>query len=278
METYGRLAYHSGLLRNGVPDAGDTHPPHGEAPCANMEEGGVACGVDARGAWIAVTGARDYAMGFGAHYLATPRVVLRADETGCEVVMEVENLSASPRELMYMCHANFAYAPGARIVQSVPFTPQHVIVRTSIPAHVVPTPEYRAQIEAFAANPERLRVLNPDERYDPEQIFYIKGLRRGSDGLVHFILARREGDAFAIAWDPESMPYAIRWILDNTDQPVAAFAMPATVEPESYTAEKRKGNVRLLGSRAKALFITSLSYVDKERAAAAEARIESQQP
>jgi hypothetical protein len=65
-----------------------------------MDEAGVACGVDARGAWIAVTCARDYAMGFGAHHLATPRVVLRADETRCEVVMEVENLSASPRELM----------------------------------------------------------------------------------------------------------------------------------------------------------------------------------
>ena len=35
---------------------------------------------DARGPWIAVTGAREYAMGFGAHYRATPRVVLRADE------------------------------------------------------------------------------------------------------------------------------------------------------------------------------------------------------
>jgi hypothetical protein len=278
VETYGCLAYHPGLLRNGVPGAGDMHPPHGEAPCAEMDEAGLACGTDARGAWIAVTGARDYAIGFGAHYLATPRVVLRADESGCEIVMEVENLSASPMELMYMCHVNFAYAPGARIVQPVPFTPQHVIARTSIPAHVLPTPEYRAQIEAFAANPERLRVLNPDERCDPEQVFYIKGLKRGADGLVHFMLARREGDAFAIAWDPESMPHAIRWILDNTDQRVAAFAMPATCEPEGYTAEKRKGNVRLLGSRAKAHFVTSLSYVDKNRAAAAAAGIESHQP
>jgi hypothetical protein len=33
IETYGCVAYHAGLLRNGVPTAEDTHPLHGEAPC-----------------------------------------------------------------------------------------------------------------------------------------------------------------------------------------------------------------------------------------------------
>ena len=75
VETYGCLAYHAGLLRNGVPGDGDTHAVHGEAPCADMDEAGIACGSDARGPWMAVTGARDYAIGFGAHYRATPRVV-----------------------------------------------------------------------------------------------------------------------------------------------------------------------------------------------------------
>jgi hypothetical protein len=47
IETYGCLAYHAGLLRNGVPTAEDTHPLHGEAvacrwtgprsPAARME-------------------------------------------------------------------------------------------------------------------------------------------------------------------------------------------------------------------------------------------------
>jgi hypothetical protein len=121
VETYGCLAYHSGLLRNGVPGASDTHALHGEAPCAGMDEAGIACGTDARGPWMAVTGARDYAMGFGAHYRSTPRILLRAEGAECEIVMEVENLSAAPMELMYMCHVNFAFAEGARIVQPVPF-------------------------------------------------------------------------------------------------------------------------------------------------------------
>src|SRR5579862_2152726 len=33
VETYGCLAFHSGLLRNGVPSALDAHELHGEAPC-----------------------------------------------------------------------------------------------------------------------------------------------------------------------------------------------------------------------------------------------------
>jgi hypothetical protein len=224
--------------------------------------------------WVAVTGGREYAMGFGAHYRATPRVTLRRDQTGCEIAMKVRNLSAAPMELMYMCHVNFAFAEGARIVQPVPFAPKNVVARTSIPRHIIPTPQYRALIDAFAADPARLSILNESHLYDPEQVFYIKGLRRGPDGLVHFMLMRQEGDAFGISWDPDSMPHCIRWILDNKDQRVAAFAMPATCEPEGYSAEKRKGNVRLLSSGASVEFVTNLMFFSRDEAAAAAEAVE----
>jgi hypothetical protein len=67
VETYDCLAYHSGLVRNGVPSADDNHAAHGEAPCADIDEAGLACGVDASGPFIA-TGVREYAMGFGERY------------------------------------------------------------------------------------------------------------------------------------------------------------------------------------------------------------------
>ncbi len=274
VETYGCLVYHAGLLRNGVPTPADTHALHGEMPCAEMDAAGIECGRDARGAWMAVTGAREYAMGFGAHYLATPRVVLREGETGLEIVMAVENLSAAPMDLMYLCHVNFAFAEGGRIVQSVPWTPEHVVTRTAVPGHVTPTPDYRALLAALAADPARMRVLSEPERYDPEQVFYIKGLDPGADGRARFLMARREGDAFAISWDLESMPHVIRWILANSDQRVAAFAMPATCEPEGYLAEKAKGHVRSLAGGAKATFATRIDYIDASRAAAAAEAIE----
>ena len=91
--------------------------------------------------------------------------------------------------------------------------------------------------------------------------------RPGADGLAHFLLARREGDGFSIAYDPVAMPHAIRWILNNEDQRVAAFAIPGTCEPEGYAAEKRKGNVRSLASGARETFTTRLGYVDRRHAA-----------
>ena len=199
VETYGCLAYHAGLLRNGVPSPADTHSLHGEMPCAEMDEAGIACGVDEHGPWIAVTGLREYAMGFGAHYRATPRVNLRPDEAGCEIVMTVENLSAAPMNMMYICHVNFAFAAGGRLVQPVPFTPEHVVTRSVVPRMSWRTPEYRAFLADLTTNPSRLQRLTEPERYDPEQVFYIKGLKRGEDGLVRFMLLRREGDGFAIA-------------------------------------------------------------------------------
>ena len=170
-----------------------------------------------------------------------------------------------------------AFAKDGRIVQSVPFTPEHVVTRTVIPGHVTPNPDYLALLEALAADPARMRRLSEPERYDPEQVFYIKGLRRGDDGQVHFLMLRPEGDAFAIAWDPEVMPHTIRWVLANSDQRVAAFAMPATCEPEGYLAEKRKGNVRSLAGGATASFVTRIDYVDAKHAAGVARAIEGDQ-
>ena len=274
IETYGCLAYHSGLLRNGVPGVGDTHALHGEAPCAPMQSAGIVCGEDSRGRYMAVTGVYEYAMGFGAHYLSAPRIVLREGETALDMSMEVRNLSQAPMDLMYMCHVNFAFAEGARLVQPIPFTPRHVVARTAVPGHVTPTEAWRAALADVAANPLRLERLDEPALYDPEFVFYLKDAPVGADGRVRYAMLRREGDAFAIRWDPKTMPHTVRWVLVNSDQSVAAFAMPATCEPEGYSAEKRKGHVRVLKGGERAKFETEIAYVPRERAAAAVAEIE----
>ena len=58
-----------------------------------------------------------------------------------------------------MCHVNFAFAKDGRIVQSVPFTPEHVVTRTVIPGHVTPNPDYLALLDALAADPARMQRL-----------------------------------------------------------------------------------------------------------------------
>jgi hypothetical protein len=194
-------------------------------------------------------------------------MTLRADDTTFDIVMTVENLSTGPMDLMYLCHANFAFAEGAQIVQPAPFDPEHVVTRAAIPGHVTPTDDYRAFLKELAARPDLMEVLDEPQRYAPEQVFYIKKVRPSADGLTHFMLARREGDGFSIACDSVAMPHAIRWILDNEDQRVAAFAIPGTCEPEGYTAERRKGHVRSLASGMRETFTTRLGYVDRRHAA-----------
>jgi hypothetical protein len=274
VETYGCLAYHSGLLRNGVPGPGDTHPPHGEAPCAPMDSAGIVCGADSRGRFLAITSKREYAMGFGAHYLSEPRITLHESDTALDIAMQVNNLSAAPMDLMYMCHVNFAYPEGARLVQAVPFTPEHVVARTAVPGHVTPNDAWRALLADVAAHPGRLERLDEPALYDPEFVFYLKGVPVQADGRVRYAMLRREGDAFAIRWNPEIMPHTVRWVLVNSDQSVAAFAMPATCEPEGYSAEKRKGHVQTLEGGESAVFETEIAYVPRDQAAAVVTEIE----
>ncbi len=273
--TYGCFAFHSGLLRNGCPSPEDDHPLHGEMPCAAMDTAGLECGEDADGPYVALTGTREYVMGFGAHYLARPRVVLRPESTLFDIEMAVENLSGDPMDLMYMCHVNFAFCEGARIVQPAAFAPTDTVVRTAVPGHVCKTPEFLSFIDALAQDPSAMEVLDEPARYNPEQVFYVRNLRTGGDGKTAVMMMRREGDAFHIAYDTEVFPHTVRWVLVNEDQKVCAFALPSTCEPEGYLAESRKGHVRTLERGGKAEFSVRLGYLDADAAKMAKRRIHS---
>ncbi|TLP43918.1 DUF4432 family protein [Cohaesibacter sp. CAU 1516] len=271
--TYGCFAFHSGLLRNGCPSPNDSHALHGEMPVAAMDKAGLECGEDGEGAYLAVTGAVEYVMGFGDHYLAMPRIVLRPDSTLFDMAMSVKNLGGAPMDLMYMCHVNFAYCEGAKIIQPAPFTPDRTQVRTAVPGHVQTTPDYLAFIDALASDPSGLEVLDEPQRYNPEQVLYLREVGADAHGNTACMMRRREGDAFHIAYSKEDFPQTVRWILVNDDQQVAAFALPSTCEPEGYLAEKKKGNVRELPSGEQADFTVRLGYMTKTQADGAEQQI-----
>ncbi|MEN3929869.1 aldose 1-epimerase family protein [Microvirga sp. W0021] len=264
--TYGCFAFHSGLLANGTPTPEDTHPLHGEMPCAALQKAGLSFGEDAQGPWMAITGEYEYAMGFGAHYLAKPRVILRPDNTLFDIGIGVTNLSAAPMSLMYMCHVNFAFCEGAKIIQPTSYSSTDTVVRQAIPGHVVPTPELLEFIDQLANSPDAMEVLDEPERYDPEQVFYIRNLKTDTKGLTHLMMRRKEGDAFAISYDTKAFSHTVRWVLANSDQKVAAFALPSTCEPEGYVREKKKGNVRTLAGHQTASFNVNLGYLTSEEA------------
>ncbi|MFT3688434.1 aldose 1-epimerase family protein [Paenirhodobacter sp.] len=275
IETYGAFAYHAGLLRNGTPGPTDTHPLHGEMPTARMDSAALTFGTDAAGDYVELTGIREHVMGFGPHYLARPRVRLRPDSALIEVEMQVENRSAHPMELMYMLHANFDFVAGARIVQPAPFTPDRTQVRRTVPGHVTPSADFLALLDALAVDPARMEVLSEPDLYTPEQVFYIRAPGTDDEGRTRMLMELPDGAAFCVGWRPEDLPFCVRWILNDGDAQVAAFALPATCEPEGYTAEKAKGHVRLLAPGATARFPVTLGLLSGAEAAPARARIEA---
>ncbi len=272
IDTYGCFAFHSGLLRNGCPAPEDTHLLHGEMACATMDTASLTIGEDADGPFLRLDGERLFTRGFGNRYRARPAVTLRAGATLFDIDMHVANTGGMAMELMYMCHVNFAFVPGGEIVQPAAFDAASVAVRTAIPGHVPADPAYRARIAALARDPSPTRILDP-EGYDPEQVFYLHGLGRDADGDTHLMVRRPQGDGFAMSYNPDRFPHSVRWLLHNADHQVAAFALPATCQPEGYLAERRKGHVRIIPPGGSAVFSVRAGYLDRDAAAAQAGRI-----
>ncbi|QKV17918.1 aldose 1-epimerase family protein [Oricola thermophila] len=275
LSTYGAFAYHAGVLRNGTPGPEDTHPLHGEMPVQRMDSAHLVFGGSGDDAYVTVGGHVEYVMGFGPHYVARPTVRLAANSGLLDVAMEVENLSAHPMELMYMLHANFDFVAGATIHQPAGYTPEATVVRQAIPGHVTPSQEFLALLEDLKTNPARMQTLDEPELYSPEQVFYIRGLKRDDTGRTRLAMELPDGDAFSVAYNPDDFPHCVRWILNDGDAQVAAFALPSTCEPEGYTAEKAKGHVRMLASGETVRFPVHLGYLDRSEAAAAIADIKT---
>lgn len=234
-ETYGCFAFHSGLLSNGCPGPDDDHPLHGEMPCAAMDSAWLQ--LDERG--IAVGGVREYAEGFGPRYEARPGVTLLRDEAALEITMSVTNLSAGrPMPLQYMCHINHAFVPGATLDDSL--APDAWTVRTSVPDHVHPTPEWEATVAAMADGNRPLDRLDDPALFDPEIVVFADHLPAGEQTLS---MTAPDGTRRWTRFDASEFPTVTRWFLHDPDLQVAAYALPATCRPEGRAAAAAAGTL-----------------------------------
>lgn len=243
LHTYGGFFIHCGATRMGVPGPHDTHPLHGELPNARYQKAWISLGQDHRGAYIAVSGAYRHTVAFNYNYVATPEVRLYANQSIFTVSLEIHNLKHTPMDLMYLAHINYRPVDMAHLHTTAPNTPQAIRVRRSIPSHISPPDGYREFIEQLAENPTTANHLHPELGFDPEVVFTINP-RADAHGWAHSLQVLPDGRADYIAHRPEQLPYTIRWISRTPDQDCLGFAMPATAEPEGYTAEKAKGNIQ----------------------------------
>jgi len=245
LQTYGGFMLHCGAMTMGVPTKEDNHPLHGELPNAPYRKAHVLLGEDEGGQYIGLGGEYQHTVAFGFNYLAKPLVKLYAGASRCVISITVTNLKKTPMEFMYMAHVNFRPVDNGRLIYSAPCTPDHARVRKSIPSHVRPTPEYLAYLQELQRNPEKHNVLRPDLAFDPEVVFTLDYVADAA-GWAHTMQLHPDGSADYIRHRPAQLDKGVRWICRTPDQDALGMVLPATAEPEGYTAEKAKGNVRTI--------------------------------
>jgi hypothetical protein len=272
LATYGAFLIHCGVTAMGVPGPHDTHPLHGELPNAEYRSAWIEAGEDEAGAYLAVGGEYRHAVAFNHKYAARPRVVLHSGSTVIDVSLEVENLKRTPMETMYLAHVNFRPLDGGRLVYSAPCTPDSVRVRTAIPSHIRPPAGHVEFLHELAADPSRHNVFTPGLAYDPEVVLYLD-YRADRDGWAHSMMVHPDGFASYIRHRPRELDHGVRWISRTADQDCLGIVLPATAEPEGYTAEKSKGNVRTLAPGATVKWELAAGLLDPAAAAEMEARI-----
>ncbi|CAM3659105.1 DUF4432 domain-containing protein [Rouxiella silvae] len=232
IDTYGCFAFHSGLLANGCPAPEDDHPLHGEMSCAKMDSAWLELDDES----LTLRGEVEYIKGFGHHYRATPAVTLLAERPRLRISMAVTNLAGKNMPLQYMCHMNYAWVANGVFSQSIP--DDAFVLRTSIPAHVHPTPIWLDYTRQLASAPSSFDGLNRPEMCDPEIVFFADNLSQYGE-KVSFSVTSPEGYGFSTQFDTRQFSHATRWILNNADQQVAAFVLPATCRPEGFLAAKQ---------------------------------------
>lgn len=245
LDTYGAFLIHCGATAMGVPTDVDNHPLHGELPNAPYQTAQLVVGADERGAYLGLTGTYQHTVAFSHNYVAQPLVKLYADSSRVPISLTVKNLKRSEMELMYLAHVNFRPVDHGRLVYSAPADPAHIRVRSSIPAHISPPPGYREFLAVLEAQPEQHNLLRPDLAFDPEVVFFIDYLTDES-GWAHSMQIHPGGAADFISHRPAQLDHGVRWISRTVDQQALGLLLPATAEPEGYSAEKAKGNIKVL--------------------------------
>ena len=273
LDTYGCFMMHCGALRMGCPGPEDDHPLHGELPYAVYNDAWVVAGEDQRGRYIGISGCFEYNRAFSDTYVAQPTVTLHEGSTVLDIEMRVVNISNYPMELMYMCHINFLPVVGGRIIQSADWTPQSMALRTSIPAHVRVSQKFLDFLERLEKDPGLTRTIREDDEYNPEIAFFIKSPKADTDGWSHYMQVHPDSSADYVSYRPEELDHNARWIVRTRNQEAIGIALPATCEPEGYTAEKKKGNVKIVGGEQEVCFHIKAGYMGSTQVGIMEERI-----
>lgn len=245
LETYGGFLLHCGALAMGVPSKEDSHPLHGELPNAPYQTAFIQMGSDEKGSYIGLGGQYRHRIGFNHNYIAEPFVKVYEDSSVMDVSMSITNMRQVDMEHMYLMHINFKPETGSSLVYSAHCNPKDVRVHVNIPCDGPETGKLGEFLNQLVEHPELHNVLTPELVFDPEIVFT---LRYSADemGKAYSLQIHPDGYACFVSHCPSELEYGIRWIARTGDEDAMGLVLPATAENRGYTAEKKKGNIKLI--------------------------------
>ena len=106
------------------------------------------------------------------------------------------------------------------------------------------------------------------------QITVFSRFLEDEQGWSHSMQVHPDRSADYVRFSPAQLNKCNRWIVRTTDQQALGFAMPSTAEPEGYTAEKAKGNIKVIPGEGKVSFKIVAGYMNPVEAQAMEAKVE----
>ena len=65
-------------------------------------------------------------------------------------------------------------------------------------------------------------------------------------GFAHSMQLLPDGSADFVSHRPAELGHGVRWLSRSGDQDALGLMLPATADPNGYTAEKAKGHVRVV--------------------------------
>ena len=273
---YGGFLLHCGATAMGVPSEKDSHPTHGELPNAPYQKAFLRAGNDEKGCYIGIGGQYNHIEAFNNNYLAEPYIKLYENSTVLEISMSITNLKHSDMELMYLMHINFRPENNSQLIYSA---------KTGlgdIKVHIIPS-DIEASLEKvkFAnflknleLNPELHNDINPDHIYDPEIVFTLKNYNCDDEGKAHSMQIHPDGFADYVCHRPYELDYGIRWISRTKDEDAMGLLLPATAEHRGYSAEKKKGNIKILAAGKKVEFHVEAGLLAPQEAYMVKNKIE----
>jgi hypothetical protein len=274
LRNYGAFFLHCGASAMGNPGPEDRHPLHGELPNAPYDSAIVVLGSDTHGPYVGLTGRYRHTVAFGCSYQAQPLIKLHAGSAVLHGSIAVTNLKRTDMELMYLAHINFRPIDRGRLVYTAPCDPQGVVVRTKLPQGLQAPEGYATFLEQLERDPAIHNTLDPAHVYNPEVVMYLR-YQADAEGWAHSLLIHPDGYAFYVGHRPSELNHAVRWISRTPDNDAIGVVLPATAEAEGYTAEKAKGNIRILPGGGSVSFSFQAGLLIPEQARERSRRIEA---